>query len=426
MVYLFSSTSRELYKRSVLDGCCYPEGHVLRFRYSENFVQESVKKTPNLLLQQKGLMIFADPPTTAQQDRPSTSKGPASVTPALPEFRFYPIREVRIVKVLSVANLLFVDAELGQFVNYGTGSVNEQLWSDSIRNLADHPRPEPHSGNSFFVYWSDAPAFAYSVTEDHTHDAWRSVIDRINQSSLQECITYQISGFYYVEGRRGRAKNWWTNQRALLAIAVRTKSRIRKWLAYCLTPQSEPIGKSINPSYGAGNCVYAFKTGRSVVLRMLFYRKTEKDLKNQILKLIWDRQVFSSASKDEFRIQSRYNQEDILLTCSRLSERTLSTLRIVQAENPNDAAWASQPSFLVQVAPPRGYIALVCVLFGVGLLLLNTSTPDLKAFLGPYLPRLTSTVSPWIIFWTIRFIKPLGTLLWIAATWMFLRKFPLK
>src|SRR5260370_28411343 len=146
MVYLFSSTSRELYKRNVLDGCCYPEGHILRFRYSESIVQESVKKTPNLLLQQKGLMIFADPPVTVQQNEPSQSKETAAGTLTLPEFRFYPIREVRIVKVFSVASLLFVDAELGKFVNYGAGPANEQLSNDSIRKIADHPRPEPQLG----------------------------------------------------------------------------------------------------------------------------------------------------------------------------------------------------------------------------------------------------------------------------------------
>ncbi len=426
MVYLFSSTSRELYKRNVLDGCCYPEGHILRFRYSENFVQPSVKERPNLLLQQRGLMIFADPPTAAQQNKPLNSKESASDAPSPPEFRFYPIREIRIVKVLSVATLLFVDAELGKFINYETSSAKEQFWNDSIRSLADHPRPEPYSGSSFFIYWSDAAGFGYSVVEDHPHDAWRSVVDRINQSSLQGCITYQVSGFYYVEGRRGRARNWWTNRRALLAAAIRSKPGLPRWLADRLTPRSEPTRRSIEGSYGAGNCIYAFKTGRSIVMRLLFYRKTEKDFKNQILKLIWDRQVFSSASQDEFRIQSRYNQEDVLLTCNRLSERTLSTLRIVQGENPHEGAWASQPSFLVQVAPPRGYIALVCIVFGLGLLLLNTTTSDLRGFLGPYLSILTSTVSPWIVFWTIRFIKPLGTLLWIAATWMFLRKFPLK
>lgn len=43
-----------------------------------------------------------------------------------------------------------------------------------------------------------------------------------------------------------------------------------------------------------------------------------------------------------------------------------------------------------------------------------------------YLPALTSHISPWILFWALRFVKPLGTLLWIAATWMFLRKLPLK
>jgi hypothetical protein len=71
MVYLFSSTSRELYKRNVLDACCYPESHVLRFRYSEHNIQPSVKSSPNLLLQENGLVIFADPPTEAPGNSPS-------------------------------------------------------------------------------------------------------------------------------------------------------------------------------------------------------------------------------------------------------------------------------------------------------------------------------------------------------------------
>jgi len=420
MVYLFSSTSRELYKRNVLDACCYPNGHVLRLRYSEHNIQPSVKSSPNLLLQQDGLVIFADPPAS----RTSPSKDSAINAPA--EFRFYPIREVRVVRVRWTAGLLFVDAKLGKFVNYECSTGGEGVWNESIKQLVDHPRPGPDGAQTFFIYWSLSSAFAYSTLEDQPQRAWRSVVDRVNQSSLQECITYRISGFYYVQGTHARAKDWLTNRRAALASAVRSPGPFRNWLGNLLTPESESTGKAINPDYAAGNCIYRLKTGRSVILRVLFYRKTEKTFKDELLKLVWDRQVFSSASKDEFRIQSRYDQEEILLTCSRLSERTLSTLRIVQAHNSDDEAWASQPSFVVQVAPPAGYVFLVSIVFGLGLLLLNTSTADLNAYLSPYLPALTSHISPWILFWAVRFVKPLGTLFWIGATWMFLRKFPLK
>ena len=422
MVYLFSSTSRELYKRNVLDACCYPEGHVLRFRYSERNIQPSVKSSPGLLLQQNGLAIFADPPTTA----PGASSSKDSGTIAPPEFHFYPIREVRIVRVRWEAGLLFVDAKLGPFVNYDGSIGNESAWNDSIKRLADHPRPGPDAAATFFVYWSPACAFAYSTLEKQPQLAWRSVIDRINQSSLQDCITYRVSGFYYVQGTRTRTKEWLTNRRAALASAVRSPGPVRSWIGNRLTPKSEPTAKPIQPRYNVGNCIYRFKTGRSVMLAMLFYRKTEKTFKNEVLKLVWDRQVFSSASKDEFRIRSRYEQEEILLTCSRLSDRTLSTLRIVQTQNADDKAWASEPSFVVEVAPPAGYVFLVSVVFGLGLLLLNTSTADLTAYLGPYLPVLTSHMRPWILFWAVRLVKPLGTLFWIAATWMFLRKFPLN
>jgi hypothetical protein len=426
MLYLFSSTSRELYKRNVLDGCCYPRGHVLRFRYSDNLVQELVKEKPSRLLQERGLMIFADlPAKNGHVVPPEPNKSSAGITEPL-EFWFYPIREVKVREIHFSAGLLFVDAELGKFVNYETDPSNEQVWNDSIKALPHHPRPEAQAEKTFFIYWKDGPGIHYSVAEHQKQFAWRSVIDRVNESSLQDCITYQISGFYYVGTRRERVRSWLAERLAVAARAVRSESRSRKWMADRITPSSNDIANPITPTYRSGNCVYAFKTGRSVLLKMLFYRKTEKDFKNQTLQLGWDKQVFSSVSKEQFGIQSRYNEEDVLLTCNRLSDRAFATLKFVQAENNDDQAWASQPSFLVEVKPPRGYIALVLVIFGAGLLFLNTSAADLQAYAGPYWPTITSFVKPWLAFWAIRMIKPLGTLLWIGATWLFFRKFPLK
>lgn len=426
MLYLFSSTSRELYKRNVLDGCCYPEGHVLRFRYSDNFVQDLVKEKPNRLLQEKGLMIFADSEAKNPQIAIPGPTEPSDSTTEKLEFRFYPIREITIRNIHFTADLLFVDAELGKFVNYEISPSNEQLWDHSIKALPDHPCPGSQSGRAFFIYWQDGPGIQYSVIEHHRQSAWRSVIDRINESSLRDCITYQISGFYYVGTWRERAQLWLTERLAVAARTVRSDSRARRWLADRITPAPSDIANSITATYKSGTCIYPFKTGRSVVLKMLFYRKTEKDFKNQTLQLAWDKQIFSSVSKEQFRIQSRYNEEDVLLTCNRMSDRALATLSFVQAENPDDQAWASQPSFLVEVKPPRGYVALVLIIFGAGLLLLNTSAADLQAYAGPYLPTITSFVKPWIAFWTIRMVKPLGTVLWIGATWLFFRKFPLK
>lgn len=426
MLYLFSSTSRELYKRNVLDGCCYPQGHVLRFRYSENFVQELVKEKPNRLLLERGLMIFADLQAKSEHVIPPDPNKPSVGVTGPLEFRFYPIREVRIREIHFVADLLFVDAELGKFVNYEIGSSNEQVWNDSIKALPQHPLPETKSEKTYFIYYQEGPGIQYSVVEHQRQSAWRSVIDRVNKSSLQDCITYQISGFYYVGGWREHVRSWLNERLAITARAVRSESRGRKWLADRITPSSNDIGDLITATYRSGNCVYAFKTGRSVLLKMLFYRKTEKDFKNQTLQLAWDKQVFSSVSKEQFRIQSRYNEEDVLLTCNRLSDRALATLKFVQADNPDDQAWASQPTFVVEVKPPIGYVALVLVIFGAGLLFLNTSTADLRAYVGPHLPTITSFVKPWAAFWVIRMIKPLGTLLWIGATWLFFRKFPLK
>jgi hypothetical protein len=426
MLYLFSSTSRELYRRDILDGCCYPEGHVLRFRYSESFVPESIKQQPNRLIQEQGLLIFADSPTTQSTIEPSAPLVTVAGAQQPPEFRFYPIRELKIRDIHFAASLLFVDAELGRFVNYDVGPSHEQEWDKSIKALPNHPRPDPHSGTSFFIYWNDGIGIQYSTLEHRRHSAWRSVVERVNDSSLKDCITYQISGFYYVGTRWQRARSWFNDRLAAVARAIRSTSATRQWLADRITPSSLEVRRAIKAAYSVGNCIYPLKTGRSVVLKMLFYRKTETTYSNQVLQLSWDKQIFSSVSKDQFRIQSRYNQEDVLLRCNRLSDPALATLKFSQAENPNKNVWASEPSFLVEVKPPAGYVASVLVIFGFGLLCLNTSAADLKAYVGPYLPTLASHVSPVITFWIIRMIKPIGTLFWIGATWMFLRKFPLK
>src|ERR1700733_15189366 len=105
MLYLFSSTSRELYKRNVLDGCCYPEGHVLRFRYSDNFVQDLVKERPNRLLREKGLMIFADAEAKDPHIDVSGPPEPGDSAAEPLEFRFYPIREITIRNIHFTADL---------------------------------------------------------------------------------------------------------------------------------------------------------------------------------------------------------------------------------------------------------------------------------------------------------------------------------
>ena len=117
MVYLFSSNYRPLYAKDVLDGCCYPEGHVMRLRYSEAYVPEAVRRAPALMLRERGLLIFADM-ETFQTD---TSGEPATKDPKRPlppvDFRFYPIREIDIVEVRLVCDILLVDVKLGKFVS---------------------------------------------------------------------------------------------------------------------------------------------------------------------------------------------------------------------------------------------------------------------------------------------------------------------
>src|SRR2546427_13110881 len=99
MVYLFSSSYYQLYQKDVLNACCYPEGHVMRLRYSEGYVADSVKLTPTLMVGENGLFVFADPQTLhlglAKTDQTRAANPP--------DFVFYPIREIQIINVQILA-----------------------------------------------------------------------------------------------------------------------------------------------------------------------------------------------------------------------------------------------------------------------------------------------------------------------------------
>jgi hypothetical protein len=58
MIFVFSSASKDLYKQDVLDACCYPERHVMRFRYSERLVPEQIRYAPALLVGERVSLLL--------------------------------------------------------------------------------------------------------------------------------------------------------------------------------------------------------------------------------------------------------------------------------------------------------------------------------------------------------------------------------
>src|SRR5260370_30502891 len=110
MFYLFSSDYEPRFKRNVLEVLCYPENHIMRFRYHPNHVAPEIKTW-----YEKGEL----------DDRLKKSKGKglsvyAETAGLLPEkaFDFYPIRDVEIIRAQVIGNVYYVDMRLGRFVDY--------------------------------------------------------------------------------------------------------------------------------------------------------------------------------------------------------------------------------------------------------------------------------------------------------------------
>lgn len=69
----------------------------------------------------------------------------------------------------------------------------------------------------------------------------------------------------------------------------------------------------ITPSTNRPDSIYLFRTGQTILIKLLFYGQANRDAKNKFLKLEFDSKTFTSASKGSLPIDGRYNEERILL-----------------------------------------------------------------------------------------------------------------
>lgn len=415
MVYAFSSATSPLYRRDVLDACCYPEGHIIRLRYSERLVPERVHRNPTRFEGEKGLLVFADggsPQRTNSQATPTATGGTPPTEQA--DFTFYPIREIEVAHLQLTAGVLLVDVRLGNFLNYGPDGdrASETQWDHQIKSLPNRPRPQhcaPKEGHFFYI--ADDQMIPLPVEDDPRQLAWRSVIERINRSSLCNCVTFRILGFYHAGTRRAPLAAWakpWADRARNWTRVRRTPNRSRR-------KESSPTeGSPIPPTTEGPDCTYNFRMGEMILLKMLFYRSPTAPLVfHRALRLRKDEQAFSSASTDQVAVRFRYNEERIFLTCKRTTDPILSSLSLDQSANDDNEIWSPQPRFTVRVAPPHAFFLGNATLFGIGLLCLSVTGRNLSAI------HLDHSGWAWMF-------KPLGTLLVILATWNLVRKFPLK
>ncbi len=247
------------------------------------------------------------------------------------DYRFFPIRRCTVRHAQNVAGIVILDLEFGEFFDYG--SVNETTWESTWdRTIKDHKnRPylkapqdvDPGTvKHGFYVYEdADLPGDAKPRKGER---AWRSVVDRINKSELSDCVTYRVLGFF----------------------------RMARWPVRWFKSEWER-----KPTRTGPDAVYRFRTGETILMKVLFYGEANKRAVKEELKVEFDSKTFTSVSSQNIEVNVRYNEERILLPTVRGTDTVLSSLSLVQGtEDPDRKIWAPQPSFVVSgrsLAPLR-------------------------------------------------------------------------
>lgn len=358
MFYLFSSDFEPRFKRNILDILCYPEKHIFRFRYHANHVGPEIKtwsdkgELPKKLkeLKGKGLCVYAE----------STGEAPNNA------FNFYALREVEIIRIQLMGNVYYIDMRLGYFVDYfteGQRKAREQLekFQEGIKTITFYPLPQlsknTETGERQGWTWSDdgkleqyngAPGFTnqgyfflhvpdasgrsvYAVGQSGNYKAWESVAEVLSSApSMQSAVFYLVEGFF----------------------------RVRKTLGWL----GEYKEYFIKPRDDEWDTRYPIKMGTSVVLKLLFFRSSKAPrINDRLLDIKTDSDAFAGFSQKEIRIESRYNEERILIASKRVFDSIFAPIMIGLKEaipddqTSTDSVLRLAPS---QVATPWGLIEL--------------------------------------------------------------------
>jgi hypothetical protein len=401
--YIFSSASSNLYHRGVLETCAFPDDHVFRHRYSQRLVPKEIQDTPEILMHQKCIIVYA-------------YKSDADL-----DFQFLPLRHGRIVESNFESGFLYIDIRLGRFLDYAKQTHPNQLqkWKDLIASHPSRPQPRGAPTEGSFIYQADDLDGCFSHREREA--AWQDVIEALHETPLGDSATYRVIGFFKVTGLLA------SSSRAIRLLVSKVFSvlpadiRRSSFATSTVRALERCAERRILPKVRGADCWYKLPMGGTVVLRVIFYRLTELPGPSRALSLVYDQKAFTSVSDDELAIESRYDDVRTILSCARLADPTYTSLSIKQKTAiPDKPIWAAEPTFLMLIGPPRFFLLATLALFSFGLLCLNLSASD-------HLPisDVWMNCHPWISI-LIQHPKPIGTVAVILASWNYLRKFPLK
>lgn len=346
----------------------------MRLRYDAKYIHQSIRNQPTSINGRKALLVFAEGAIENRTAKEDPGK-------QLRDYQFYPMRMCTISVADKKADIFILDVKLERFLDYQDGAqARDTIWDEHIKKSPDRPWPkhlrqgDPNEG--FYLYSGDELP---SVSEERGEAvAWRSLVNRLNASELKECITFRVLGFY--------RSSLWSNDVPIL------------------------------PKVAGADAVYRFHSGETVLLKALLYGDANRQAPTKMLKLEFDPKTFTSASVPMLLINSHYNEERILLPCARTTDPVITSIGLVQSD-PKVGVWSPQPTFVVRVAPRTSYLIMVVVIFAASFLFVN---------LGKFSELWTA------INWhdpgsvLDHFAKPLGGMLFFLASWLYLRKFPLK
>lgn len=319
MFYLFSSNAEPRYLRGILEALCYPERHILRFRYESKYVSDEIRKNVSAA-------------KNHQQFSKDNSIGILSYAEIQADgFSLFPTRFVEIVRIRRQGSIFYVDTRLGPFFDHSKESALEEF-RRRIVSFDSHPLPQLKNGTG--PTWIDGERKLYEsldssqqkrsyqgyfLLSNRKHDvellkkrssdfaAWESVSHCLVQKAppMKNCVFYHVMGFFKV----CRPLPWRDSVEQLLP--------------------------STDDGWGT---TYPLPMGERVVLKILSFTPENSAVPlSQRFQLHLDPNAFAGSEEREILFTSRYNEERIELACARVFDSLLAPVFFEHIPETNDS-----------------------------------------------------------------------------------------
>jgi hypothetical protein len=382
---------------------CYPPGHIVRFRYQIHHLAKAVQdwKVDNAgevsvpYLQGNCLIVFAD--TT------DAAKPPYC-------FKFFPVRWATINRLSKRGTIYYADVELGEFVNYlkWGDRIEEQFkgCQEFISTLSGSPFPRmladgtklevgkawdasrqvvpfdkrdvnQHPGYLFLQAEYDFWSWKESGLTDA---AWEGTIDVLCKfSCLSTSLFFKIDGLFKLSRRF--FSPWKTTEKFL-------------------SPRNHAVETS-----------YRLPAGKMVILKLLFYRPDSAPKPMiSVLKVQALGDGFAGVLPSEIRIDSRYNEQRIIIACKRVLDNIIAPILINEHEKaeskgdapvppvPTQATLVAEPFLMAQISVARFAVFWIIIGLVFGGLFLSIGPDYAKAVGGwAWVQRISPTFAGFLV-----------------------------